>query len=132
MFSDEFSLFIKYLRVMSLYRCESRHCPGYDRKLHSTQLEECLSRWKDVFSLVGSSSDIPLCYLLRNADKPETYPEYIEWKDQLREDVRIDIGDAILALKMGNFYRFLKIVGRLPTPSLRWNSVYCCWGRTCF
>uniref|UniRef100_A0A914W233 SAC3/GANP/THP3 conserved domain-containing protein n=1 Tax=Plectus sambesii TaxID=2011161 RepID=A0A914W233_9BILA len=74
------------------YRCESRHCPGYDRKLHSTQLEECLCRWKEVFLLIGSSSDISLCYLLRNADKTETYQDYTEWKTQLPPRLRSVVG----------------------------------------
>jgi hypothetical protein len=103
-----------------LFRCELSICASYDRHLHTTQLDECLSRWRNAFNnVIQSSSSLIICvYLLRNVHHNDILQQCIELKIHI-SDRYMQIRQIIDAIKCSNYYRLFKLLPKLSPQLLR-------------
>ncbi|KAH7714190.1 SAC3/GANP/Nin1/mts3/eIF-3 p25 [Aphelenchoides avenae] len=92
-------------------RCETTKCASYDRKLHSAETNECMSRWKVVADAYQSGSQQTYAlYLLYYIDQATSLEQLIKWKSRLRPKLFDQLFKLILAYRMNNFVGFFVAV----------------------
>ncbi|WKX94716.1 hypothetical protein Q1695_011744 [Nippostrongylus brasiliensis] len=99
------------------YLCRTRKCDAYDWKLHSTQLQECLSRWTEASAELPLGSECPnirCAYVLRQIDSPTALLQLYIWKNHLPERLFLDLREIIVAFRSNNYVRFFRHLRRIP------------------
>ncbi|PIO55641.1 SAC3/GANP family protein [Teladorsagia circumcincta] len=99
------------------YICRTRNCDVYDWKLHSTQMEECLSRWAEAMEVVPyDSASIPtLCaYILQGIPSSTALQDLYAWKRYLDYNIFCILRDIIIAFRGNNYVRFFRRLSELP------------------
>ncbi|XGW28780.1 hypothetical protein V3C99_008515 [Haemonchus contortus] len=100
------------------YKCQTEKCEAYDWKLHSTQLDECLSRWAEAVAVVPREcvSNRTLCaYILHGISDPTSLLDLYAWKSYLSHDVFHILRDIIIGFRSNNYVRFFRRLAELPS-----------------
>uniref|UniRef100_A0A1I7WWP3 SAC3_GANP domain-containing protein n=1 Tax=Heterorhabditis bacteriophora TaxID=37862 RepID=A0A1I7WWP3_HETBA len=108
------------------YFCKLHECSAYDYKLHSTQIEECFSRWNEVVRQVPKDLVNPLIvcsYLMRRISEPSSMLEVYRWKSYLSVDLWTIVHSIVLCARSCNYSGFFRNLRRLPSGFTRASTV---------
>lgn len=99
------------------YICRTTKCDVYDWKLHSTQLEECLSRWVDAALLVSAdlvSRRVLCAYILHLIPSQTALLQLYGLRGLLEEELFHLLRDILISFRSGNYVRFFRSLSQLP------------------
>ncbi|KAL6739096.1 hypothetical protein Aduo_012582 [Ancylostoma duodenale] len=99
------------------YLCRTRSCDAYDEKLHSTSLEECLSRWREAVPAVSKdviSASIVCANILQRIPVPSALVDVYIWKEYLESDLFNILREIVIAFRYNNYIRFFRKLLQLP------------------
>ncbi|TKR82252.1 hypothetical protein L596_016000 [Steinernema carpocapsae] len=100
--------------------CETESCRSYDKKLHMTQLEECVTKWKTLYEKLGSvNTTIIACYLLHNCRQSWSLQLCYEWKHVFPWHLWRDLTYVLLAWRMRNAIGFFRTWRKLDSDTMR-------------
>ncbi|KAK6057557.1 WD domain, G-beta repeat protein [Cooperia oncophora] len=103
------------------YICRTRKCDVYDWKLHTTQMEECLSRWEEAMAVLPQdfgSSQILCAYILHGIPSSRALLDLYSWKSYLDCDTFAILRDIIIAFRSNNYIRFFRRLSELPSDAI--------------
>ncbi|VDM58951.1 unnamed protein product [Angiostrongylus costaricensis] len=103
------------------YVCRRRNCDTYDWKLHSTQLEECLSKWIETVATIPRhfvDTRLICSYILYNIPNYSALLDLYNWREFLDNGTFDVLRDIILAFRLNNYVRFFRRLHELPSDSI--------------
>ncbi|KAK0395305.1 hypothetical protein QR680_001217 [Steinernema hermaphroditum] len=104
----------------SVVRCEETACSSYNRKLHMTQLEECIEKWKKLYESLGSDNNLLLgCYILHNCHRSWSLQLCYAWKSDFPVDVWEDVVNLLMYWRMRNCPAFFRVFNNLKCDLMR-------------
>uniref|UniRef100_A0A0K0D5R1 SAC3_GANP domain-containing protein n=1 Tax=Angiostrongylus cantonensis TaxID=6313 RepID=A0A0K0D5R1_ANGCA len=103
------------------YLCRTKNCDTYDWKLHSTQLEECLSRWIETVAAIPrhfADSRLICSYILYNIPHYSALLDLYDWREFLDSGTFDALRDIILAFRANNYVRFFRRLHEVSSDSI--------------
>jgi len=104
------------------YRCERFGCSSYNRVLHETQLNECISRWTQCRLETNKGDEQVFAMVILISDDATTLGDLRLWRSEMSDGLWSLVVDMTISARMNNFIRYIRLLPSLPTHQLRMSA----------